>query len=184
MADEVGTEVAAPSAGEPESEQPVGLPRGVPYARVWTAQAEPVLPADLADALTGRGFVPGFTDPEGTSAPMSETGLADARLELGAPGFRVVSLSSSKGNGCRISVHTADAAGIPDDLMARRTVSKPRLVYLLTAGGPSNSDRNLCENLAEALLLLTDGLVQIGGRGPRSGNRPVLYNRIWLGSAR
>src|SRR5204863_5765713 len=38
-------------------------PRNVAYARVWTAQRVPVLPADLADALYGRGFMPGFTDP-------------------------------------------------------------------------------------------------------------------------
>jgi len=177
-------EAAAAPAPASVQEPPPGLPRGVPYARVWASQAVPVLPADLADALTARGFVPGVSDPEGATAAMSEAGLADARFEVGEPGYRVVSLSSSRGNGCVISVHDADAASLPDDLIARRTVPKPKLVYLLIAGGPSNSDRNLCENLAEALMLLTGGLVQIGGRGPKSGNRPELYNRVWLGSIR
>jgi hypothetical protein len=39
------------------------------------------------------------------------------------------------------------------------------------AGGPGNSDRALCENIAETIMLLTGGLVEIGGLGVK-GNRP------------
>jgi len=161
-----------------------GVARGVPYARIFTAQGTPVLPADLADALTGRGFVPGFTDPAGKTAPLHEAGLADARLVAGEEGYRIISLSSSRGNGCRIAVRETQTADLPDDYMARRTVPRPKLVYLLLAGGPGNSDRNLCENIAEALLLMTSGLVEIAGRGVRGGNRSTLYNSFWLGSMR
>ncbi len=161
-----------------------GIARGVSFARVFTGRATPVLPADLADALTGRGFVPGFTDPEGTEAALQEAGLADARFEIGGAGFRVVSLSSSRGNGCRIAAREAALDELPDDFLARRAVPKPRLVYLLMAGGPGNSDRNLCENIAESLMILTDGLAEIGGRGARGGNRPELHDSFWLGSLR
>ena len=158
-------------------------PRGVPYARVFTTNATPVLPADLADALTARGFVPGFTDPDGATAPLSEAGLADARFAPDAPGFRVLSLSSSKGFGCRVTLRAATAADLPDDYQARRAVPKPRLVYLLDAGGPGNSDRNLTENIAEALMILSNGVVEIGGLGVK-GNRPVVHTTRWLGSVR
>ena len=157
-------------------------PRGVPFARVFTAQSTPVLPADLADTLTGRGFIPGFADPQGKTAPMQETGLADAIFTMGDDGYRIISLSSSRGNGCRIAVREASVNELPDDYLARRAVPKPKLVYLLLAGGPSNSDRNLCENIAESLMLLTSGLVEIGGRGAKSGNRPELYDSFWLGA--
>ena len=158
-------------------------PRGVAYARVFTTHAAPALPADLADALTARGFVPGFTDPDGKTAPLSEAGLADARFVPDAPGFRVISLSSSRGFGCRVAVETASAADLPDNYQARRAVSKPRLVYRLEAGGPGNSDRNLAENIAEALMTLTNGAVEIGGLGVK-GNRPVVHTTRWLGALR
>lgn len=157
--------------------------RGVPYARVWTMQGTPVAPADLDDALTGRGFLPGFTNPDGTSAPLSEVGLAEARFVVGEPGFRVVSLSSSRGNGCEVAVQTATVDDLPDDYQARRAVPKPRLVYVLEAGGPGNSDRNLCENLAEVLMVLANGAVEIGGLGVK-GNRPVLRTTRWLGTVK
>lgn len=161
-----------------------GIARGVPFARVFTGQSTLVLPADLADALTGRGFVPGFTDPEGKNAALHEAGLAEARFEEGGEGFRIVSLSSSRGNGCRVMVRASKANELPDDYLARRAVPKPRMVYLLLAGGPGNSDRNLCENIAEALMILTNGLAEVGGRGPKGGNRPQLHDSFWLGSIR
>jgi hypothetical protein len=165
------------------AEQPAApeRPRGVPYARIFTTRAAPVLPSELADALTDRGFVPGFTDPEGAGAPLSEAGLGEARFTPGEPGFRVISLSSSRGFGCQIAVEEATAADLPDDPVARRAVPRPRLVYVLEGGGPGNSDRNLCENLAEALMLMTNGVVWIGGLGVK-GNRPVVHATSWLGT--
>jgi hypothetical protein len=160
------------------------IKRGVPYARVFTAQSEPILPAVLADALEGRGFVPGFTDPAGETPALQDAGLADARFTVGGEGYRIVSLSSSRGEGCQIMVRATSADQLPDDYLARRTVPKPKLVYLLRGGGLSNSDRNLAENIAEALLLLTNGLVEIGGRGVKGGNRTTLYDSFWLGSIR
>ena len=44
------------------------LKRNVAFARVWTVQSEAVLPADLADDLTDRGFVPGVIDIAGVGA--------------------------------------------------------------------------------------------------------------------
>ena len=161
---------------------PVGeRPRGVPYARIFTTQTTPVLPADLADALTARGFLPGFSDPDGAAAPLSEAGLADARFEVDGPGFRVINLSSSRGGGCRVTVRPATPADQPDDVWMRRAVPRPRLMYLLDAAGPSNSDRNLTENMAEALMVLTNGAVEIGGLGVK-GNRPVVHTSRWVGS--
>ncbi|MDX1935145.1 MAG: hypothetical protein SFU56_21310 [Capsulimonadales bacterium] len=155
--------------------------RNVAYARVWTAAATPVLPADLAENLYGRGFMPGFTDPEGKNAPLMEAGLAEAVFAVGSDGYRVVNLTSSRGEGCRVSVHPSEAGDLPDDYLARRTVPRPRLCYIVTAGGPAHSDRNLCENIAEALMLMTNGLTEIGGLGMK-GNRPTLHNSSWVGS--
>ena len=167
---------------EPIAPNPVAsVGRNIPYARVWTAHKELILPADLMDELFARGFVPGLSDPEMKTAPLNETGLADARFTVGSPGFRVVSLSSSRGSGCLLSVAESDIADRPDDLLARRTVPRPNFVFELIGGGQSNSDRNLCENIAEVLMLLTDGLVQIGGLGTK-GNRPKLYASAWLGT--
>ncbi len=155
-------------------------PRGVAYARVWTAQSEPLTPAQITDELYGRGFAPGVTDENATRPALADAGLADARFIVGGEGFRFLNLSSSKGNGCVVTVATATAADLPDDYLSRRTVPHPKLVYRLEAGGPSNSDRNLCENLAETLFLLAEGLVEIGGLGTK-GNRPNIYHRTWLG---
>lgn len=155
--------------------------RNIPYARVWTMQKEVVQPADILDALYARGFMPGLTDVEGKTAPLNEAGLADARFTIGGEGFRIVSLSSSKGGGCSISVRESSAEDRPSDLLARRAVVRPRFVYELIAAGPSNSDRNLIENIAESLMLMTDGLVQIGGLGTK-GNRPVLHVSSWTGT--
>ena len=157
--------------------------RGIPYAYVFTTDGTPVLPAEIADALTARGFVPGFTDPEGTSAPLSETGLAEARFTIDGPGFRAISLSSSRGEGCHIAVQRASAEELPDEYLLRRAVPKPKLVYVLDAGGPGNSDRNLCENIAEALMARTNGAVVIGGLGVK-GNKPVVHTTNWLGTIR
>ena len=154
--------------------------RNIAYARIWTAQTEPVLPADLSDALYGRGFMPEFTDLEGENPPMMEAGLAEARFALGNKGYLIHNLTSSRGSGCRVTVDTATVSDLPDDYLARRTVPRPRLCYIVTAGGAANSDRNLCENIAEALLLQTSGLVELGGLGVK-GNRPNLHNSSWVG---
>ena len=155
--------------------------RGVPIARVWTAQREPLLPADLSDLLYGRGFMPAFTDPEGTKAALADAGLADARFGLEDDGYRVINLTSSKGGGCRVWVRASNKEDLPNDYIARRTVPSPRLVYHLEAGGPGNSDRNLCENIAETLMIETNGLVEIAGLGVK-GNRPALRHTAWLGA--
>ena len=154
-------------------------PRNVAYARVWTAQSEPITPVQLYDALYSRGFMPGFTDPGNTFAPLADAGLDALTFTIGGEGHRVVSLTSGKGNGCLVTVDTSDISDLPDDYMARRTVPRPKLVYLVQAGGQSNNDRSLCEHIAEVLLLLTGGLVEIGGLGTK-GNRPNLHNSSWL----
>ncbi|MBC8141374.1 MAG: hypothetical protein H7Y38_08025 [Armatimonadetes bacterium] len=161
-----------------------GIARGVPFARVFTGRAAPIMPADLADSLVGRGFVPGFADPAGLTAPLQEAGLAEARFELGGEGYRIVSLSSSRGDGCVVMVRETLPDELPDDYLARRAVPKPRTVYLVKASGQGNSDRNLCENIAEALMILTNGLAEIGGRGAKGGNKPSLHDSFWLGSLR
>jgi hypothetical protein len=56
-------------------------------------------------------------------------------------------------------------------------------MYHLEAAGPSNSDRNLTEGLAETLMILTNGAVEIGGLGTK-GNRPVVHTSRWLGAVR
>jgi hypothetical protein len=155
-------------------------PRGVAYARIWTTSSEVITPGDIADALYGRGFMPGLTDLEATRPALSEAGLADAEFIVGEDGWRFVSLSSSRGSGCKVTVRTVENDELPDDYLARRTVHNPRLVYSVDAGGPGNSDRALCENIAETIMLLTSGLVEIGGLGVK-GNRPALHNRSWIG---
>ncbi len=156
-------------------------PRGIAYARVFTGQREPIQPADLSDALYGRGFLPGFTNLEATIPPMADAGLADVRFTIGGDGYRILSMTSSRGNGCTIRVDACTEADLPDEYLARRAVSRPRLVYLIEAGGPSHSDRNLCENIAETMMLTTNGLVIIGGLGVK-GNRPRLYTTSWIGA--
>jgi hypothetical protein len=165
----------------PSTALPLRSPgRGIAIARVWTTQRDPLLPADISDLLYGRGFMPGFSDPEGRTPALAEVGLADARFGLEDDGYRVISLTSSKGGGCRVWVRSASREDLPDDYIARRTVPNPRLVYFLEAGGPGNSDRNLCENIAEALMIETGGLVEIRGLGTK-GNKPVLHHTSWLG---
>jgi hypothetical protein len=155
------------------------LKRNVAFARVWTVQGDATLPADLADDLTDRGFVPGVIDIAGEGALMNEVGLADARLTPDGEGLRFVSLSSSKGGGCVVRVKLAtDADPVPPE--GRSAVRHPRLVYLIEAAGQAHSDRNLCENIAEALLVRTGGLAEVGGRGVK-GNKPTLYRNRWLG---
>lgn len=156
-------------------------PRGVAYARVFTGQREPILPSVLYDALYGRGFLPGFTDPKTETPPMADAGLADAEFTIGGEGYRILSMTSSKGNGCTIRVEACTAADLPDEYLVRRAVPRPNLVYIIEAGGPSHSDRNLCENMSEALLLETNGVVIIGGLGVK-GNRPKIYTTSWIGS--
>ncbi len=154
------------------------LPRGVAIAYVWTHVTTPLTPAELADFLSERGFVPGVTDESGTIH--ADTGLAEARFVVDGPAWGFLSLSSSKGNGCTVTALSADAEPMPDDYVLKRAVRKPRLVYQVIAGGPSNSDRNLCENLAEALLVAQNGAVAIAGRGVK-GNRPAYYTNPWIG---
>jgi hypothetical protein len=155
--------------------------RGVARARVWTAKREAVLPAELSDVLYSRGFMPGFGDPEGKKPALAEAGLADAEFAMDSDGYRILSLTSSRGNGCRVWARPADRTDLPDDYLARRSVPNPRLVYYVEAGGPSNSDRNLCENIAEALMVMTNGLVEIAGLGTK-GNRPMLHHSSWIGA--
>lgn len=153
-------------------------PRGVAIAHIWTTAAEPLSPAELADLLTERGFVPGVADAAGEVH--AGTGLASARFDVGGDAWSFLSLSSSKGNGCTVSIVTAETTPLPDDYLLKRAVRKPKLVYVVQAGGPSNSDRNLCENIAEALLVAQNGAVQISGRGTK-GNKPVSYTNPWIG---
>lgn len=154
------------------------LPRGVAFARVWTHEPVPTTPALLADLLTERGFVPGVADAEGTIH--AETGLAQAQFTLGGEPWRFFSLSSSKGAGCTVQIASPETEPMPDDYVAKRAVRHPRLVYIILAGGPSNSDRNLCENLAEAILVELNGAVEIAGRGTK-GNKPSVYTSPWIG---
>ncbi len=156
------------------------LKRNIAFARVWTVHPEPILPADLADDLTDRGFVPGTIDVNGEGALMNEVGLADARLVEDGEGLRFVSLSSSKGGGCVVRVKTATDEADPVPPTGRNAVRHPRLVYYVEAAGPAHSDRNLCENLAEALLVRTGGLAEVVGRGVK-GNKPTMYRNRWLG---
>ena len=156
------------------------FPRNQAYARIWTTRREPFTPAELSDALFGRGFVPSF-EPVGGGGAMTEAGLADAKFVPGESGFRVFNLSSGKGDGCLIGIDTATVEDMPDDYLARRAVPRPRLVYIVQAGGPSNSDRNLCENIAEALMMATSGVVQLGGLGTK-GNKPSIHSSSWIGA--
>lgn len=162
---------------------PTERPRNIAYAHVWTAQREPIGVAVLMDELYGRGFLPGVTDIAGEQPPLTDAGLADARFTVDGEGLRVISQQSSKGRGCVVSIRTSSAADLPDDYLARRAVPRPRLCYTIEAGGPSHTDRNLCENIAEALMLMTDGVVEIGGLGTK-GNRPTLHKSTWIGKLR
>ncbi len=155
--------------------------RNTAMALVWTTHREPLAPADLADDLTGRGFVPGVTDADATHGALSEAGLADVTWQLEGPALRFVSLSSSRGQGVAVRLEEADARHpVPDHPAARPVGRRGGVVYVIEALGPGNSDRNLCENLAEAVMERVDGVVEIKGRGVK-GNRPVVYVSPWLG---
>ena len=156
------------------------FPRNKAYARIWTTQREAWTPAELSDALYSRGFLPSF-EPVSGGGTMTEAGLADARFVPGDSGYRVFSMTSSKGEGCIVGVDTTTVDDMPEDYLARRAVPKPRLVYIIQAGGPSNSDRTLCENIAEAIMMATSGVVQIGGLGTK-GNRPSIHASSWIGA--
>jgi hypothetical protein len=155
--------------------------RNTAVARVWTAAKDPLVPAELADDLAGRGFVPGVTDAEFNEAAKVASGLADLQLTVDGPALRFVSLSSSRGNGVRLSLVTLDERNpAPNHPTARPIARRGGWVYVIEALGPGNSDRNLCENLAEAVMERTGGVVEISGRGVK-GNRPTLYTSPWLG---
>ena len=156
----------------------IELPRGVAFARIWTHEPLPLTPAALADLLSERGFIPGVADSEGRIH--ADTGLAGAEFTLDGTPWRFFSLSSSKGNGCTVQLASPVSEPMPEDYEMRRAVRHPRLTYVILAGGPSNSDRNLCENLAEAILVEQNGAVEIAGRGTK-GNKPSLYTRPWIG---
>lgn len=156
----------------------VELARGVAFARVWTHEPSPMTPAALADLLFERGFIPGVADHAGTIH--ADTGLAEAQFVVGGPAWRFYSLSSSKGEGCTVQAVSPESEPMIEDYVARRAVRHPRLVYIVLAGGPSNSDRNLCENIAETLLVELNGAVEIAGRGTK-GNKPTVYTRPWIG---
>ena len=154
--------------------------RNTAMARVWTLQAEAVLPAELADDLTGRGFVPGVTDEAAQEGSRNGAGLADLRFTVGGPGLRFVSLASSRGDGVVVRVVPMDEDNPPPEVPTlRHYARRGKLVYWIEALGPSNSDRTLCENVAEALLERTGGVVEIAGRGTR-GNKPTVYSSAWL----
>lgn len=155
--------------------------RNSAVARIWTSHKETVLPADLADDLTGRGFVPGVADADLSQAPLNGAGLAEVRLVVDGPPVRFLSLSSSRGDGVSVKVETLDPIQpAPNHPAARPIVRRGGVVYVVEALGPSNSDRNLCENLAEAIMERVDGVVEISGRGTK-GNRPSVYVSPWLG---
>jgi hypothetical protein len=157
--------------------------RNTAYARVWTGHEEPVDIGILCDALAGRGFVPGVTDPKREGPLYSEAGLDKCELTHGHEGWRFVNLSSSHGSGCVVTVHTIEEEPMPDDKYIQRRLSRPRLCYRIEAGGSSNSDRSICENLAESLMVLAEGVAEMGGRGVK-GNKPTLYTHRWLGKVR
>jgi hypothetical protein len=155
--------------------------RNTAIARIWTSPKDPLVPAELADDLTGRGFVPGITDSEFSEAAKNASGLAEVELVVDGPALRFLSLSSSRGNGVRLSLVTLDERNPPPDHQSARPIARRGgHVYVVEALGPGNSDRNLCENLAEAIMERTGGVVQISGRGVK-GNRPTVYTSPWLG---
>ena len=154
--------------------------RNTSYARVWTGQDEPVELGILADELSARGFVPGVTDVQRQGPLYNEAGLAELKLAVGHEGWKFISLASSHGSGCIVTLHTVESEPLPEDEYLQRRMIRPRLTYKIEGGGPSNSDRTLCENLAEALMELSEGVVEIGGRGVK-GNKPTFYTHRWLG---
>jgi len=155
--------------------------RNTARASVWTLQTELLTPQHLVDALIDRGFLPGIT-PVGQEDETQAGSTSDMwQMELGEPGYHFASLSSSKGQGATFTV-TTFAAGteLPGHQYGRTLGRRGGIVYNIEAHGPSNSDRALCENLAEAIMEAVDGLVEITGRGQR-GNKPTAYTSRWLG---
>ena len=157
--------------------------RNIALARVWAVTAQPIVVAEICDDLFGRGFMPAVTLADGTGPLLQETGLADAHLAVGGETWRFVNLSSTKGDGCVVTLETVEGAPLDETPQLRHVARNARLMYRIESGGPSHSDRNLCENLAEILLSRTEGIVVISGRGTR-GNRPMVYTRPWLGGIR
>jgi hypothetical protein len=102
-------------------------------------------------------------------------------MQLGGPGYHLASLSSSKGQGATVTVNEfAAGSELPGHQFGRTLSRRGGIIYSIEAHGPSNSDRALCENLAEAIMEAVDGLVEISGRGQR-GNKPSTYTSRWLG---
>ena len=155
--------------------------RNTAKASVWTLQTELLTPQHLVDALIDRGFLPGIT-PVGQEDETQAGSTSDLwQMQLGGPGYHLASLSSSKGQGATVTVNEfGPGAELPGHQFGRTLSRRGGIIYSIVAHGPSNSDRALCENLAEAIMEAVDGLVEISGRGQR-GNKPSTYTSRWLG---
>jgi len=155
--------------------------RNTAKASVWTLQTELLTPQHLVDALIDRGFLPGIT-PVGQEDETQAGATSDLwQMQLGGPGYHLASLSSSKGQGATVTVNEfAAGSELPGHQFGRTLSRRGGIIYSIEAHGPSNSDRALCENLAEAIMEAVDGLVEISGRGQR-GNKPSTYTSRWLG---
>jgi hypothetical protein len=155
--------------------------RNTAKASVWTLQTELLTPQHLVDALIDRGFLPGIT-PVGQEDETQAGSTSDLwQMHHGGPGYHLASLSSSKGQGATVTVNEfAPGTELPGHQFGRTLSRRGGIVYSIVAHGPSNSDRALCENLAEAIMEAVDGLVEISGRGQR-GNKPSTYTSRWLG---
>lgn len=155
--------------------------RNTAKASVWTLQTELLTPQHLVDALIDRGFLPGIT-PVGQDDETQAGSTSDLwQMQLGGPGYHLASLSSSKGQGATVTVNEfAPGTELPGHQFGRTLSRRGGIIYSIVAHGPSNSDRALCENLAEAIMEAVDGLVEISGRGQR-GNKPSTYTSRWLG---
>jgi len=155
--------------------------RNTAKASVWTLQTELLTPQHLVDALIDRGFLPGIT-PVGQEDETQAGSTSDLwQMQLGGPGYHLASLSSSKGQGATVTVNEfAPGTELPGHQFGRTLSRRGGIIYSIVAHGPSNSDRALCENLAEAIMEAVDGLVEISGRGQR-GNKPSTYTSRWLG---
>jgi len=155
--------------------------RNTAKASVWTLQTELLTPQHLVDALIDRGFLPGIT-PVGQEDETQAGSTSDLwQMQLGGPGYHLASLSSSKGKGATVTVNEfAAGSELPGHQFGRTLSRRGGIIYSIEAHGPSNSDRALCENLAEAIMEAVDGLVEISGRGQR-GNKPSTYTSRWLG---
>jgi hypothetical protein len=155
--------------------------RNTAKASVWTLQTELLTPQHLVDALIDRGFLPGIT-PVGQEDETQAGSTSDLwQMQLGGPGYHLASLSSSKGQGATVTVNEfAAGSELPGHQFGRTLSRRGGIIYSIEAHGPSNSDRALCENLAEAIMEAVDGLVEISGRGQR-GNKPSTYTSRWLG---